>query len=74
MAENESVWVQPPRCAHIRSKAIYMGLSFHPSGMESGVELPCTCLKTMQLFGPDDEPASLEACNASRACFEAEGA
>ena len=47
-----------PVCRHLRSKHYYMDLDYHPSGLDQGVELPCWCLKTQQLFGPDSEIAS----------------
>jgi hypothetical protein len=50
-----------------------MGLNVHASGSEDGVELPCWCLKTMQLFGPDDREATEADCSPERSCFEAEG-
>ncbi|MBL8972500.1 MAG: hypothetical protein JNK56_18070 [Myxococcales bacterium] len=33
-------------------------------------QVPYTCLKTCQPFGPDDGPAVPEGCDDSRVCFE----
>ncbi len=32
-------------------------------------QVPYTCLKTCQPFGPDDGPAVPEGCDDSRACY-----
>lgn len=34
-------------------------------------QVPYTCLRTCQPWGPDDEPAAPEGCDGSRPCFEA---
>lgn len=34
-------------------------------------QVPYTCLRTCQPWGPDDEPAVPEGCDAARPCFEA---
>jgi len=33
-------------------------------------QVPYTCLKTCQPFGPDDGPAVPEGCGEERSCFE----
>lgn len=32
-------------------------------------QVPYTCLRTCQPWGPDDEPAVPEGCDAGRRCF-----
>jgi hypothetical protein len=34
-------------------------------------QVPYTCLRTCQPWGPDDEPAVPEGCDAGRSCFAA---
>ena len=34
-------------------------------------QVPYTCLRTCQPWGPDDEPAVPEGCDDARPCFEA---
>jgi hypothetical protein len=34
-------------------------------------QVPYTCLRTCQPWGPDDEPAVPEGCDAGRGCFAA---
>lgn len=34
-------------------------------------QVPYTCLRTCQPFGPDDEPAAPERCDRERPCYEA---
>ncbi len=33
-------------------------------------QVPYTCLRTCQPWGPDDEPAVPEGCDSGRACYE----
>ena len=33
-------------------------------------QVPYTCLRTCQPFGPDDEPAAPECCDDARPCYE----
>lgn len=33
-------------------------------------QVPFSCLRTCQSWGPDDELASPECCNRGRACFD----
>ncbi len=74
MDESNVIWQEvPARCRHLRSKHYHMALDFHPSGMEDGMELPCWCLQTMQVFGPDSDEASESGCTAERSCFEKDG-
>lgn len=74
MSQESTVWTAaPPVCRHLRSKQYYMDLPFHPSGMDSDVEIPCWCFKTMQPFGPDDKIASKSTCTSERECFESDG-
>jgi hypothetical protein len=61
-------------CRHLRSKAFYMGLAFHPSGVETDTSPPCWCFRTQQVLGPDDEEVTPALCTVIRACFEPEGA
>jgi len=68
---NAPVWIEGPVvCQHLRSKQYYMDLPFHSSGIDSGVEVPCWCFKTMKPFGPDSDIASASACVPERKCFE----
>ena len=70
----EPIWQEmPARCRHLRSKHYYMAVEFHPSGSEEGTALPCWCLKTMQVFGPDYDEATESACGPERPCFEKDG-
>lgn len=32
--------------------------------------VPCTCLRTCQVWGPDDDIVTASLCNRERACFE----
>jgi hypothetical protein len=34
-------------------------------------QVPYTCLRTCQPWGPDDEPALPEGCDAGRSCYAA---
>ncbi len=58
------------KCINIRTKDYYVGVPFHPSGIETDIEKPCWCLKTMQPFGPDNEAVSDSKCRDGRGCFE----
>ncbi len=61
-----------PICCHLRSKGMHM------FGTTDAVEAggPGTgdgyfwCLKTMHLFGPDNEAVNRAACQSGRGCFE----
>jgi len=61
----------PALCRHLRSKQYYMDLPFHASGMDSDVEVPCWCFRTLQMVGPDNGVAERTACTAGRTCYEA---
>ncbi|MCB9760979.1 MAG: hypothetical protein H6739_14160 [Alphaproteobacteria bacterium] len=34
------------------------------------IDVPCSCLKTCQSWGPDDELVAPESCARGRGCFE----
>ena len=60
-------------CRHLRWKGFY-GKRW-ATVAELAEELatsdsPFSCLRTCQSWGPDDDVAAPEACNASRSCFE----
>ncbi len=69
---NVSKKVAAPICCHLRSNGMYV----HGTTDEIADALPgCGdgsfwCLKTMHLFGPDNEDANRQACQPGRACYE----
>ena len=73
MSERDTaVWQEEePRCRHLRSKAYYMDLPVHASGIEHGIEVPCWCARTNKPFGPDADRATGGGCTRERSCFEA---
>ena len=64
-----------PFCTHLRSKKSYF--LQRPAREESELVdasrwLWCAC--TMEILGPDDEPADPQDCRRGRSCFRALGA
>ena len=61
-----------PICCHLRSKGMYV----HGTTEEVDAGMPGTgdgyfwCLKTMHLFGPDNETVNREVCRPGRNCYE----
>jgi hypothetical protein len=73
MSESSTIWISAPaRCRHLRSKQYYMQQGVHASGMDTGMPVPCWCLKTMKAMGPDEMTASNDDCTPDRSCFEAD--
>jgi hypothetical protein len=74
MSIENSIWQEStPTCKHLRSKQYYMDFSEHASGMDSGVTVPCWCLKTMKPVGPDSLSVTKDECTPERECFEQDG-
>ena len=61
-----------PVCCHMRSKGMYI----HGTAERVETDIPGLgdgyfwCLKTMHLFGPDNEIVNREVCQPGRACYE----
>ena len=59
-------------CRSLRWKSWYGAESFTEASLLEQVvknEIPYSCLRTCQPWGPDDAPAAPECCDASRPCF-----
>ncbi len=58
-------------CRYLRWKTFSRASSDPQQVWESLLrsQVPFSCLRTCQAWGPDDELASPECCNASRSCF-----
>ena len=60
-------------CRFLRWKSYYALEVVTPSALAEQVsrnEVPYSCLRTCQSWGPDDEVAAPEACGSDRPCFE----
>lgn len=62
----------PPICCHLRSKGMYIHGTTDPvdTGMPGTGDGHFWCLKTMHLFGPDNELVNREVCMPGRNCYE----
>jgi hypothetical protein len=64
----------PPRCKHLRWKSFAFGDDDgeDPVALLESLrkrQVPFSCLRTCQAWGPDDDLVSPEDCVPSRACF-----
>lgn len=63
---------RPPFCQYLRWKGFDRAAGPGERGFAfARNQVPYTCLRTCQPFGPDDEPAAPERCDGARPCFEA---
>jgi hypothetical protein len=64
----------PPRCRHLRWKSFAFGDDDgdDPIALAESLlkrQVPFSCLRTCQAWGPDDDLVSPEDCTPVRACF-----
>ena len=62
----------PPICCHLRSNGMYVHGTTDPvdTGFPGTGDGNFWCLKTMHLFGPDNELVNREVCKPGRNCYE----
>ncbi len=61
-------------CRFLRWKAFYGVEAFTPDSLRAHFErneVPYSCLRTCQPWGPDDRESLPESCDSKRSCFEA---
>jgi hypothetical protein len=73
MSDLKVIEPQPiPMCRHLRSKGMYV----HGTTEELNTGVPGSgdgyfwCLKTMHLFGPDNQAVNRQECRPDRTCYE----
>jgi hypothetical protein len=61
-----------PICCHLRSKGMYIHgtTDVVDTGMPGTGDGHFWCLKTMHLFGPDNEVVNRQECKPGRHCYE----
>ena len=60
-------------CAFLRWKSFYGTEHLAEdelAGLLARNEVPYSCLRTTQAFGPDDDLVAPERCDSDRACYE----
>lgn len=60
-----------PVCKNIRTRANYVPALRNDTFMEmQDPYVPYTCVKTLEVIGPDDSPVCPEDCGRKRICYE----
>ena len=62
----------PTICCHLRSNGMYVNGTTDPTNTDTPGRGDGNfwCLKTMHLFGPDNELVNREVCKPGRNCYE----